>query len=184
MQGRGWVLALVTRRCRLGVHFLIVWAAIAAACGRTGSAAVTTDGASPQAITVARVEAHEVQRTIDVVGTLAAVEEVTVSSEVEGRVLRIAADLGDHVTAGQALVVLDPEKLQYRLDQQRAALGRAMARYGVAELEAPLPSIERTPDLQKAAAELAQAEQAFSRAAELQKRALVPQQQLDDAEAA
>jgi RND family efflux transporter MFP subunit len=157
--------------------------AFAAACGGTSSAAVAKD-AAPQAIVVAKVEAHELRRAIDVVGTLAADEEVTVSSEVEGRVLRIAADLGDRVTAGQALVVLDPEKLQYRLDQQRATLGRAMARYGVADLSEALPAIERTPDVQRAAAELEQAQQGFRRATELHQRSLLPQQQMDDAEAA
>jgi membrane fusion protein (multidrug efflux system) len=79
--------------------------------------------------------------------------------------------------------VLDPEKLQYRLDQQRAALGRAMARYGVADLAQPMPAIERTPDVQKAAAELEQAQQAFKRASELQRMKLIPQQQMDDADA-
>ena len=166
----------------LHTSFIIASAAIAAGCDRTTSAAVTVD-AAPQAIVVAKVESHELRRTIDVVGTLAADEEVTVSSEVEGRVLRIAADLGDRVTAGQALVVLDPEKLQYRLDQQRATLGRAMARYGVADLSAALPAIERTPDVQRAAAELEQADQAFRRATELHRQKLLPQQQMDDADA-
>jgi RND family efflux transporter MFP subunit len=156
--------------------------AFAAGCGRASSAEARAD-AAPVAITVGNVEAHELRRAIDVVGTLAADEEVTVSSEVEGRVLRIAADLGDRVSAGQPLVVLDPEKLQYRLDQQRAALGRAMARYGVADLAQPMPAIERTPDVQKAAAELEQAQQAFKRASELQRMKLIPQQQMDDADA-
>jgi len=157
-------------------------AALAAACDRTTSAAVPMD-APPQAVVVANVETHELRRSIDVVGTLAADEEVTVSSEVEGRVLRIAADLGDRVTAGQPLVVLDPEKLQYRLDQQRAALGRAMARYGVADLSVALPAIEGTPDVQRAAAELELAGQAFRRATELHRQSLLPQQQMDDADA-
>jgi len=157
-------------------------AALAAGCDRTTSAAVPAD-APPQAVVVANVETHELRRSIDVVGTLAADEEVTVSSEVEGRVLRIAADLGDRVTAGQPLVVLDPEKLQYRLDQQRAALGRAMARYGVADLSVALPAIEGTPDVQRAAAELELAGQAFRRATELHRQSLLPQQQMDDADA-
>jgi RND family efflux transporter MFP subunit len=156
--------------------------AAAAGCGGPSSAAVAKD-AAPQPITVGKVAQHEVRRSIDVVGTLAADEEVTVSSEVEGRVLRIAADLGDRVSAGQALVVLDPEKLQYRLDQQRATLGRAMARYGVADAAAPLPDIERTPDVQRAAAELELANQAFRRATELNRQKLLPQQQMDDADA-
>jgi len=161
---------------------VIAAAALAAACDRTTSAAVPTD-APPQAVVVVNVETHELRRSIDVVGTLAADEEVTVSSEVEGRVLRIAADLGDRVTAGQPLVVLDPEKLQYRLDQQRAALGRAMARYGVADLSVALPAIEGTPDVQRAAAELELAGQAFRRATELHRQSLLPQQQMDDADA-
>jgi RND family efflux transporter MFP subunit len=157
-------------------------AAFAAACGGTSSAAVTKDTA-PQAIVVGKVESHELRRSIDVVGTLAADEEVTISSEVEGRVLRIEADLGDRVRTGQALVILDPEKLQYRLDQQRATLGRAMARYGVADLSAALPAIERTPDVQRAAAELELATQGFRRATELRRQSLLPQQQMDDADA-
>ncbi len=161
---------------------VLVSTALAAACGGTSSAAVTKD-ATPQKIVVTKVESQELRRSIDVVGTLAADEEVTVSSEVEGRVLRIAADLGDGVSAGQALVVLDPEKLQYRLDQQRATLGRAMARYGVADLTAALPAIEVTPDVKRAAAELDLAGQAFRRATELHRQSLLPQQQMDDADA-
>jgi RND family efflux transporter MFP subunit len=162
--------------------FIVTSTPFAAGCDRATSAAVTKE-AAPQAIVVAKVETHELRRAIDVVGTLAADEEVTVSSEVEGRVLRIAADLGDRVTAGQALVVLDPEKLQYRLDQQRATLGRAMARYGVADQSEALPAIERTPDVQRAAAELEQAGQAFRRASELHRLKLLPQQEMENADA-
>src|SRR5207247_2309952 len=68
------------------------------------------------------------------------------------------------------------------LDQQKAALARALAKYGASE-PGRLPPIEHTPDVQKAAAELQQAKQAYERADELHKRQLVPKQQLDDAEA-
>jgi membrane fusion protein, multidrug efflux system len=46
-----------------------------------------------------------------------------------------------------------------------------------------LPAIEKTPDVQKAQADLVQAKQAFDRASELYKRQLVPKQALDDAQA-
>ena len=148
---------------------------------------------SPQAQTRGRDEAarpvktepvreEAVRRQIEVVGTLAAQEEVTISSEAEGTVSQIRADLGDRVQAGQVLVELDREKASYKLAQQRAALDRALARYGVTR-PGQLPPIEQTPDVQKAAAELAQAEQAFERADTLNKRQLLPKQQLDDAEA-
>ena len=80
------------------------------------------------------------------------------------------------------LIELDREKLQYTYDQQRAALARALAQYGAPD-PTHLPPIEQTPDVQKAQAELVQAQQAFERADELHKRQLVPQQALDDANA-
>jgi membrane fusion protein, multidrug efflux system len=126
------------------------------------------------------VRQESVRRTLEVVGTLAAEDQVTVSSEVDGVVRRVLADLGDRVSAGQPLVELDREKLQYSLDQQRAAHARSLTKYGATDAE-HLPRIEDTPDVRRAAAELAQARQSLERAAELQKRQLIPQQTLDDA---
>ena len=129
------------------------------------------------------VRQESVRRTLEVVGTLAAEDQVTVSSEVDGVVRRVLADLGDRVAVGQPLVELDPEKLQYSLDQQRAAHARSLTKYGAADAE-HLPRIEDTPDVRRAAAELAQAKQGLERAVELQKRQLIPQQTLDDANTA
>jgi RND family efflux transporter MFP subunit len=151
---------------------------------RQGNANAAPSEAAPSRVTVVQVKEEQVRRAVDVVGTLAAFEQVSVSSEVEGKVVRILADLGDQVSEGQPLVELDREKLQYRLDQQKATLERALALYGVTNPNADLPAIESTPDVQKAAAELALAEQNAKRARELHTRSLVPQQQLDDAEMA
>src|SRR5262249_54813423 len=68
------------------------------------------------------------------------------------------------------------------LDQQKAALARALAKFGATD-PGQLPPIEKTPDVQKAQAELVQARQAFERAQELNRRQLVPKQTLDDADA-
>lgn len=132
-------------------------------------------------IKAAPVRQESVRRTLEVVGTLAAEDQVSVSSEVDGVVRRVLADLGDRVKSGQVLIELDREKLQYNLDQQRAAHARSLTKYGAADAD-HLPRIEETPDVRRAAAELAQAQQAFERASELQKRRLVPQQTLDDAD--
>lgn len=127
------------------------------------------------------VRQESVRRTLEVVGTLAAEDQVTVSSEVDGVVRRVLADLGDRVKSGQALVELDREKLQYSVDQSRAAHARSLTKYGASDAE-HLPRIEDTPDVRRASAELAQAKQALERAIELQKRQLIPQQTLDDAQ--
>lgn len=153
-----------------------------AGCSRTETAQARGRDEAAKRVKTEPVRQEAVHRAVEVVGTLAAGDEVTVSSQAEGTVSRILADLGDRVAAGQPMVELDREKLQYNLDQQKAALARALARYGANE-PGRLPPIEQTPDVQKAAAELALATQSHQRADELHKRQLVPRQTLDDAEA-
>jgi len=165
----------------LRVIAFLALAASAAACSRSESAQARGRDDAAKPIKVEAVKQETIHRSVEVVGTLAAVDEVVVSSEAEGRVSRLLTDLGDRVTAGQSLVELDREKPQYNLDQQKAALERALAKFGASDT-AHLPAFERTPDVQKAQAELVQAKQGFDRAEELHKRQLVPKQTLDDAE--
>lgn len=156
---------------------------IAAGCSKTETAQARGRDTGVKPVKVEAVRQETVRRAVEVVGTLAAVDQVTVSSETEGKVSRILADLGDRVTAGQALIQLDNEKQQYNFDQQKAALARALAQYGANDPQ-HLPDIEKTPDVQKASADLQQAKQSYERASELFKRTLVPRQALDDAETA
>jgi len=152
----------------------------AGGCSKTESAQARGREVSAKPIKVEAVRQERVKRTVELVGTLAAVDQVTISSEADGKVSRILADLGDRVTAGQTLIQIDPEKQQYSLEQQKAALARALAQYGAADPQ-HLPDVEKTPDVQKANADLVQAKQAFDRTSELFKRSLVPKQLLDDA---
>jgi multidrug efflux pump subunit AcrA (membrane-fusion protein) len=172
---------IVRYTCRLSV----ITTALALALGATGC----TKGETAQArgrdeaakpVKVEPVSEQTVTRSVEIVGTLAAVDEVTVSSEADGVVSKIHHDLGDRVNTGDVLVELDREKAEYNLAQQRAALARTLAQYGAADPQ-HLPDAQKTPDVQKAAADLAQAKQAFDRASQLFKRTLVPQQTLDDA---
>src|SRR5262249_16461675 len=144
---------------------LTIAAAALAAAGCSKAPAAQTRGKDDAArpVKVENVRQDIVHRSVEVVGTLAAQDEATVSSEADGTVSRILVDLGDRVRAGQPMVELDREKLQYNFDQQRAALARALAKYGAPDTT-HLPPIEQTPDVQKASAELVQAKQAHQRA--------------------
>src|SRR5207244_1952348 len=153
------------------------------ACSKNETAQARGRDAAPKSIKVDVVKEERVTRSVDLVGTLAAVDQVMISSEADGKVSRILADLGDRVTKGQTLVEVDQEKQQYTLDQQKAALARALAQYGAPDPQ-HLPDIEKTPDVQKASADLQQAKQSWDRANELFKRTLVPRQTLDDADTA
>jgi RND family efflux transporter MFP subunit len=156
-----------------------VWSA---GCSKTESAQAKGREAPARAVTTDAVRREEVRRSVEVVGTLAAEDQVTIASQAEGAVSRVLVDLGDHVKSGQVLIELDREKLEYNLQNQKAALARALAKYGATE-PGHLPPTGETPDVKKADAELRQAKQAFDRAEELNRRQLIPKQALDDADA-
>ena len=152
-------------------------------CSKTETAQASSRENAAKAVQTETVRQDSIRRAVDVVGTLAAVDEVTISSEADGKVSSILADLGDRVTAKQLLIQLDNEKQQYTYAQQQAALARTLAQYGAPDPE-HLPELEDTPDARRANADLVQATQAYDRATELFKRTLISQQALDDAKAA
>ena len=162
---------------------LTALALTATGCSKPDTAQALSREGTPKAVQVEIVRQDSIPRAVDVVGTLVAVDQVTISSEADGKVSRILADLGDRVTAGQVLIKLDQEKQQYTYEQQQAVLARTLAQYGASDPK-QLPDIEKTPDVQKANADLVQATQAFDRANELFKRTLISRQALDDAQAA
>ena len=165
------------------VPILALLALGTSACSKSDTAQARGADKAARPVTVAHVEKNSVRRSIDIVGTLAAVDQVTISSEADGRVRSILADLGDRVRAGQVLIQLDNEKQQYTFEQQQAALARTLAQYGAPDPQ-HLPDVEKTPDVQKANADLVQAKQAFERANELFKRTLISRQSLEDAQTA
>lgn len=161
---------------------VIVAAALSVGCSKSESAQAKGREAPARSVAAEEVRQEQLRRSVEVVGTLAAEDQVTIASQAEGEVSRVLVDLGDHVKAGQPLIELDREKLEYNLQNQKAALTRALAKYGATE-PGKLPETSDTPDVKKASAELVQAKQAFDRAEELNKRQLIPKQTLDDADA-
>src|SRR5262249_14428577 len=79
----------------------------------------------------ATVRVVQLRRNVESVGSLFALEEVTVSSEVEGKVDDVLVDIGDHVESGQPLVDVSTVELKLALDQQRALYQQARARLGL-----------------------------------------------------
>ena len=140
-----------------------------AGCSKSQTAQARSAETAPKSVKIAVVHKEAIRRAIDVVGTLAAVDQVTISSEADGKVRGILADLGDRVKAGQVLIQLDSEKQQYTYEQQQAALARTLAQYGAPDPK-NLPDGREDPDVQKAKADLVQATQSFDRASELFKR--------------
>ena len=148
-------------------------------CARDRTVQAAAGDARP--VTVGPAQVIDLRREVDLVGTLAAQEDVVVSAEVAGRVSRLVKDLGDRVEQGTPLIELDRERLQYRVDTQRATLDEARARYG-ASGDGVLPPLDRVPTVMSAAAQLADAQQQLDRAKSLASRQLLAQSDLDAAQ--
>jgi membrane fusion protein (multidrug efflux system) len=91
--------------------------------------ALPASAANDKAVSVETIEVNleDVQRTVEVTGTLAPWEEAVVSLEAEGRLVKVAVDLGDPVRKGQMLALIAPQEYEYKKVQAEAELAAAEA---------------------------------------------------------
>lgn len=87
-------------------------------------------------VTVARVERRDMPLALRTTGMVEPVQSASVGSQVGGVVVHIVLEEGRDVTAGQALIQLDPRPFRAALDQAAAALARDRAQAEDARLEA------------------------------------------------
>jgi RND family efflux transporter MFP subunit len=166
--------------CRRPAALLVLLPAlIAPSCGR-GRAAEDRDGNKAVRARIVPVEQRQVRRDVQSVGSLFPLEEVTVSSEVEGKVDRVLVDVGDRVARGQPLVSVSTVELELALEQQRAALDQVKARLGLA---AEGGGEGEAAEVKRAAADLLDAEQKFNRARSLFDDGLIARGTFDESEA-
>ena len=175
---------MTERRAGLAGAFLaLLWATWGAGC--TGSRA-SDDGRRAMAPVRARVVpvvSRKVERRVDSVGSLFPYEEVTVSSEVEGRVDEVYVDVGDPVAKGRALVKIHPVELSLSLEEQQAALRQIEARLAPPDGGGALESPKDAAEVRKADADRTDAQQKYERAQELFAGGLIARGVLDEAEA-
>jgi multidrug efflux pump subunit AcrA (membrane-fusion protein) len=135
------------------------------------------------AVRAIEVQPEPLRREVEVVGTLAGDREVTLSSEVAGRVARIHADLGDRVAENQVLLELDPTEFQLAVERQQAALSEVLAQLGVEKENDALPEARQTSAARRAAAEASDARANYERMKMLEAEGVISQQAYDSAEA-
>jgi membrane fusion protein, multidrug efflux system len=114
---------------RPAVLLLVGLAALAAACGGDSRAQAPAAPARPDpiTITVANVAVRPVERTVSVVGTLAANAQAELASEFEGQVVSIDADLGDRVVRNAVLARVRRDETEAKLREAEASLEKANA---------------------------------------------------------
>jgi RND family efflux transporter MFP subunit len=129
------------------------------------------------------VEVKQIHRNVESVGSLFPLEEVTVSSEVEGKVDEVLVDIGDRVAAGQPVVRVSTIELKLAVDQQRAMFQQARARLGLTGESDDLKNILDAAEVKKAAADLKDAEERYKRSQLLLEQQLLPRSDFDQSEA-
>ena len=151
------------------------------ACAKSPSANVRGDAAHPTPVHFYTVAEETAKRRVQAVGSLFALEESILSSQVEGRVSQVLADVGDTVKEEQALIVLDPQELQFEVDRQRGLVHQVRAQLGVGPNDPPPTDPKKIASVQRAEADLFDADHKYGRAQQMFKDHLISQQQLDEA---
>ena len=131
------------------------------ACGRKGPSEPTAEAkakasaavpAPPVDVSTAPAITRSLQRGVEVVGSLAADEEVVVSAQVPGELAQLNVDFGGFVTRGQIIAQIDQRDAKLKVEQAEATLKQTMARLGMSEGEKF--DANRTADVRVAKAQL------------------------------
>lgn len=154
----------------------------ASACKRQQQVEAKKD-TGPLAVRAQKVVVRQLQRDVESVGTLFPFEEVTISSEIEGRVIEVGADLGDKVDQNHVLVRVSDEEQRYLLQQNEAQLRQSLERLGLRNEKDRVKDIKETPEVRRAQADLTEAEQRYKRVRNLVEQSIASPQDLDQAEA-
>jgi len=138
-----------------GIGLIWLFTAHLAGCGGDTSAAkgAKTAQNAPLPVTVTPVRTQQVQRTVELVGTLEANHQVTVAAEIDGQVAAIAADLGDRVNASQTLARIKDAEFRYAVELAEGNLTLALARLGLKAMPSPQFDVNLTSGVVKAKAE-------------------------------
>lgn len=115
---------------------VLATALLTSACGRNQSSSevlAEAKATAPPLIDVATAAAitRNLQRGVEVVGTLAADEEVVISAQAPGELLALNVDFGGYVTRGQIIAQIDQRDAKSRVEQAEATLKQTMARLGM-----------------------------------------------------
>src|SRR5215470_5486949 len=145
---------------------------------RAGASASTV---KPVAAQIYTVIGETTRRQVQAVGSLFPLEESMLSSEVEARVSEVLADVGDSVSEGQPLVLLDEHELQFEVERQRGEVMQVRAQLGIGPNDPPPSDTRKLVSVQKAEADYLDAREKYDRARSMFKDQLISQEQYDEA---
>src|SRR5262245_13424674 len=102
------------------------------------------------AVTVAPVTPRPVRRSVEVVGTLQGYEELTITPKVEGRVLKVYADVGDVVRPGDRLLDIEDVDYKHAVAEAERAVEMELAKIGLEEMPDKDVRVDKLPTVVRA----------------------------------
>jgi RND family efflux transporter MFP subunit len=163
-------------------HLIIRVAAVAlmaiglSNCGRPSVANAESASAAPSAtvVSVVRVTRHDLARELELSAEFRPYQEIDLHAKVSGYLKTIMVDVGDHVTKGQLLAVLEVPEMDQDLAQAASTVKRSSLEVQRAKSE-----------VQRAESNLNIRKLSYDRLAAVVKSRpnLIAQQEIDDAEA-
>ena len=160
---------------------LLAASILMASCSNSQANSAQASHSKPVPVHVYPVAEETTRRRVQVVGSLFALEESTLSAQVEGRVEKVLVDVGDVVTESQPLVLLDPRELQFALEREQGVVKQVRAQLGIGANDPPPTDPKKIASVQRAEADLFDAARKYARAKEMFKDNLISQQQYDEA---
>lgn len=156
------------------------------AAGPAGEAVTgaTTKQAEPVVITVAAATARPVERRVRTVGTLHGFEEIDVSPLVDGRVARVAHDIGDTVEPGETLLEIDDADFLLSVQEVERSLELELASLGLSTVPDLSFDISRLPSVERAGLVERSAADTLERVRGLEARGVITKDEIQKAELA
>src|SRR5688572_2191610 len=152
----------------------------------TASSNAPAESEAPsKAVSVAVVSKRSVERTITVLGSLQAKQEVLLSAKVSGRLKVINVDIGSQVKIGDIIARVEPRDYELQVLQAEAAISQSRARLGLPlEGADDAVELEKVSSVKEARAVYEEASRNRERAKSLDQGKLIPKSELDAAESA
>ena len=159
----GWI-----NRILLSVTFAATLALSGAGCrGDDADAAKGKSEGELVPVTLTPARSDDVQRTVEVVGTLFGQEDVIISNKVPGKVIAVYKDIGDRVAPGETLAQLLRNDYQLTLNERQSALQEALSTLGLTDVPTGEFDLASVPAVRRARFQAQNAKDKLDRARQL-----------------
>ncbi|MBS3740734.1 MAG: efflux RND transporter periplasmic adaptor subunit [Candidatus Cloacimonetes bacterium] len=116
------------------LFFFIIISTIFFGCGRRSGDFRGQGQQEIVPVIVEKVKKQDINEFVKIVGTLEGITDITLSSETNGKIVKLNKRLGDWVEKGESIGTIDNEEYKNSLEQAKASLLAAEAAFETAEM--------------------------------------------------